>query len=113
MRRNIQILIPGAFDGPVDIKMNELLKKPVYRTILYYIIAIALIAFFNLSGDYRSGQCNPGMDIMSFIILFITTIILLIKNAFLVISRKRQYLPSLFIHCCVVIIVIIFIMIDN
>lgn len=93
--------------------MNEILKKPVYRTILYNIIAVILIVFFNLSGNYRSGPCNPGMDVMSFIILFFITIILLIRNAYLVIRKKRQYLPSLLIHCCIVMIVFIFLMIDR
>jgi uncharacterized membrane protein len=93
--------------------MDEILKKPVYRTILYYIIAVILITFFNLSGDYRSGPCNPGMDVMSFVILFFVTIILLVRNAYLVIRKKRQYLPSLLIHCCIVIVVLIFLMIDR
>lgn len=88
--------------------MNEFIKKPVFKTVVYYIIVISLIVFFNISGDFKTGPCNPGLDLISVLLAVIITFVLLVINVFLSIRKGKVYLPSLCIHLLVLVLLIIF-----
>jgi hypothetical protein len=87
--------------------MSEFTKKPVFKTVLYYIIVIPLVIFLNVSADFSSGPCNPGLGDVSFLLAALITVVLLIINSALWIRKGRTYLPSVLVHLLVVLICVI------
>jgi len=87
--------------------MIEFIKKPWFKNLLFYLIAGPVVFYIVLSKKYRGGPCNPGMDLISILLLFLTSLILLIINLFKVIKNGKQYLPSLFLHLSALIIIVL------
>jgi len=86
--------------------MNTFLKSPVFKTIVYYLIVGSLVAYFNLSGEYRTGPCNPGLDIVSIFFAFIASIVLIPVNIARYSKGGKKFLPSILIHLFVVLAII-------
>ena len=86
--------------------------KPVFNklalsTVIYYIVVAGIVYYINASGNYKSGSCNPGLDLMSVVLAFFITCILLFRSAFLTFKQHKPYLLSFIIHLVVVIGVVI------
>jgi hypothetical protein len=72
--------------------------KPVYLTIIYYIIVIPWFLFANTQPGFKSGPCNPGLDLVFGVLLFFGSIGLALVNLLLTKLRGKKYLPSALIH---------------
>ncbi len=78
--------------------------KNAFLTILFYVIAISLIAVINLSGQFKSGPCAPNLDFLSIVIFALLSLLLLAKNGVQAYFYHRPTMPSFFIHLIVIII---------
>jgi len=87
--------------------MNTLWEKPAFKTVLYYLIICPIVIYFNTNKNYRSGPCTPNLDVLSFFLAILSTMVLLVINGVLTIRRGKVYLPSLLIHVLVLVVVII------
>jgi len=77
--------------------MNNLFKVPVLKTIIYFIIVGSIIAYFNLSPGYKTGPCNPGLDIISIFFAWVASIVLAFINIVRYNKKGGRYLPSILI----------------
>jgi len=76
--------------------------KPVSRTLLYYLLAISLILFFNIAPGFKTGPCTPNVDILSIMLAFFGAVVLLAINGIQIVRYGRIYLPSFIIHALVI-----------
>lgn len=84
-------------------------KKNALKSIVFYVIAILVIALINISGKFKSGPCTPNLDVLSVFIFIILNIILLIINGIKAFAMKKEMRLSTIVHLAVLIIWIIYI----
>lgn len=84
-------------------------KKNALKSIVFYIIAILVIALINISGKFKSGPCTPNLDVLSVFIFIILNVILLIINGIKAFAMKKEMRLSTIVHLAVLIIWIIYI----
>lgn len=84
-------------------------KKNALKSIMFYLIAILVIALINISGKFKSGPCTPNLDVLSVFIFIILNIILLIINGIKAFAMKKEMRLSTIVHLAVLIIWIIYI----
>ena len=87
--------------------------KPVFNkfalfTVIYYVVVVGLVYYFNASGNYKSGPCTPNLDLLSVFLAFFITCILLFRSAFLTFKQTKPYLLSFLIHLVVVVGIVIY-----
>ncbi|MFD0765218.1 hypothetical protein ACFQZI_10180 [Mucilaginibacter lutimaris] len=75
--------------------------KPVYFTIVYYLILIPGVIWVNTHRGYGGGPCNLGWDLVFGLLLFFGSIVLMLINFLMVKLRGKQHLPSALIHLVV------------
>lgn len=80
--------------------MNEE-KTNVQFSILFYVISAAIIAIINVSGEFKSGPCAPNLDVVSYLLVAFSSVILLIINGFKAFVMNKQTKYSFFIHLAV------------
>lgn len=84
-------------------------KKNALKSIVFYVIAILVIALINISGKFKSGPCTPNLDVLSVFIFIILNVILLIINGIKAFAMKKEMRLSTIVHLAVLIIWIIYI----
>ncbi len=68
-------------------------KRNIFFLLAYYLLGIALVAYFNESGNYKTGPCNPGLDTIFTFLYFLVNLILLIISIFKTVkNRSNKYL---------------------
>jgi hypothetical protein len=68
-------------------------KRGIYILLFYYVVAIAAVIYFVKSGNFKTGQCNPGLDLISiFLYLVISSILLIISIYKTIKNRRNKYL---------------------
>ena len=72
--------------------------KNALLTILFYIVSISAIIYFNFSDDFKSGPCTPNLDLISFMLFGPVILVLSLVNAFTTYKLKRETKYSFFIH---------------
>jgi hypothetical protein len=78
-------------------------RKKDLLLILYHLLSAIAVTYFIKSGDFKSGPCNLGLDLLSFFLATIISIILTLAGVAMVIkSRKNKYF--LIINFCVMIV---------
>lgn len=87
--------------------------KPVYFTIVYYIIIIPGFIWVNTHPGYGGGPCNPGLDFVFGMLLFFGSIVLTLINFLMVKLRGKQHLPSALTHLIVFVGLLIFCLISG
>ncbi|WP_175621670.1 hypothetical protein [Chryseobacterium schmidteae] len=83
-------------------------KKNALKSIVFYVIAILVIALINISGKFKSGPCTPNLDVLSVFIFIILNVILLIINGVKAFVMKKETKLSTIVHLAVLIIYINF-----
>ena len=81
--------------------MNQALTdqmKNTLLTLLFYLVAVSLIVWFNLSGQFKSGPCTPNLDGLSYFILGPLSFLLMGINGVLAYYFQKPTKPSFFIH---------------
>ncbi len=56
----------------------------------YHLIANAVVIYLFESKNYRGGPCNPGLDLLSFILYALTVLILLVVSLYLIYKNKAN-----------------------
>lgn len=87
--------------------------NPVYFTIVYYVILILGLIWVNTHEGFKSGPCNPGLDLLLYVLLFFGSIVLALVNLLLTKFRGKKYLPSALIHAGIFIATLIFSLISG
>jgi hypothetical protein len=72
-------------------------KKEII-TILFYVASVIFVLIINLSGKFKSGPCNPGLDLISAFLLIVFNIVLLITTAVSTFILKKKTKNLFFIH---------------
>lgn len=93
----------------MKIKIAE--NKNVFFTILFYAVSIIVVVIINSSGKFKTGPCNPGLDIMSAFLLVVFNIIFLIATAISTFVLKKKTKSLFFIHLSIFLIWSIYILI--
>ncbi|MEO6981092.1 MAG: hypothetical protein ABI113_22035, partial [Mucilaginibacter sp.] len=78
-------------DSPAGI-IEYLKRHHVRRTFFYHLISLTIIAYVILSGQFKSGPCTPGFDILAALYGVVSFICLIVYSLFKVISRGKAYL---------------------
>lgn len=78
-------------------------KRNALKSIIFYAIALSLIALINVSGQFKSGPCTPNLDVLSIFILAVSNMILLIVNGVMAFAMKKETKYSFFVHSFVLI----------
>jgi hypothetical protein len=77
-------------------------KKPVYRTLLYYVVVIVVVGLFNVLPGFKSGPCTPNFDVLSVFLAFIGTVVLFVINGVRLMRCGKIYLSSVLIHAGII-----------
>lgn len=88
--------------------MLKHIPKPLLFTLVYYAVATLLSFYFRTSNDFKSGPCNPGLDLLWPVLMFLVAIILL--SVFMmrwVLKKQRSNLYVALIHLLALVIIII------
>jgi hypothetical protein len=88
--------------------MMIFIKKYNYLTLIYYILAIPLLIYFNTSSDFKTGPCTPNLDILSFMLSGVFTLILVGRGTFLLIKNGKLVLFPFLLNLLALIIWLIF-----
>ena len=72
--------------------------KNALLTILFYIVSISAIIYFNFSEEYKSTICGLNLDFISFMLFGPIILVLSLVNAFTTYKLKRETKYSFFIH---------------
>jgi hypothetical protein len=67
-------------------------------TLVYYAFACLVVFYIFRSGNFKSGPCNIGLDLVSFLLAGLITFCLLIRNIVLAIWKKKLRWIPLVMH---------------
>jgi hypothetical protein len=67
-------------------------------TLLFYVIMGALIFYFNISSEFKSGPCTPNLDLLSILFIGPISLILAIWNSLKFFIYKLPNKYSMIIH---------------
>jgi hypothetical protein len=68
------------------------------KSISFYLIAVLVIVFINVSGEFKSGPCTPNLDLLSFFLLGPLIVILMVINGILAFVMDKSTKHSFYIH---------------
>jgi hypothetical protein len=84
---------------------NASRPRPWIFTVLFYVFATLVMGI--LSNTSPGGPCSPGLGVVSFLLLFITSIVLLVINAGTTLFGKKNNGTSVLMHFFAVIVLFI------
>lgn len=80
------------------LKINASATENRRLSLIYYAVVVPVLIILMFAFRHTGGMCNPGIDLICFIVAGISTISLLGKNAYLTYKDRRNK-SSLIIHC--------------
>ncbi len=90
----------------MKIQIAKLWTKPIFKTILFYLIAGLTICF--LENITPSGPCTPGLGILAFLLLPFVSGILFAINFIKRYKGQREFGYSALIHFFVIVAFVIY-----
>jgi len=87
--------------------MNKFIETSWFKSLLFYLIAGPVVVYIIKSGQFKSGPCNPGLDVLSLLLLVLISFILMLVNLIKIIRKGRNYLPPFLVHLLAFILIII------
>ncbi len=67
-------------------------------TLMFYFVVVILVTIFNTASQFKSGSCTPNLDVFSFFLVGLMSLVLLFVNVIRRIVRKRDTLYSSILH---------------
>jgi|GEM_PF-6692162 len=92
--------------------MLKRIPKPILFTLIYYIAAALLYIYFSKTDGFKSGPCNPGLDLLWPLVVFSSSILLTVIY-FVRLRLGRVNLYVTLIHLSVVIAFVILLMVNS
>lgn len=68
--------------------ISPLDKKHIIRLLVYYILATGAVAYFMMSGSFKSGPCTPNLDFLSVFLFGIVSLILTGISTYMGIKKR-------------------------
>ena len=84
-------------DSPAG-TIEYLKRHRVRNTLVYHLISLPVIAYIILSGQFRSGPCTPGFDILAALYGVVSFICLIVYSLFKLISKGKAYVILLMVN---------------
>jgi len=79
---------PDSLAGTIE----YLKRHYVLNTLVYHLISLPIIAYVILSGEFKSGPCTPGFDILAALYGVVSFFCLIIYSLFKLISKGKAFL---------------------
>lgn len=80
-------------------------------TVFYYVVVISIV--WLAAKQFPSGPCTPNLDVLSFLVAIVISLILWIRKAFLTFAINKVNVYSLIVHTMAWICGFILIMTDS
>ena len=88
------------------------IPKPILFTLLYYIAAALLYKYFSTIDGFKTGLCNPGLDLLWPFLVFLSSILLTVIY-FVRVRLGRVNLYVTLIHLSVSVAFVILLIVDS
>lgn len=78
--------------------IDYLKQRGIFRLAIYHFISLALVLLAASSSGFKTGPCNPGLDLLVYSPVFLIDCVLMLISIIFCILKGKTGLGALFIN---------------